>query len=342
MKASGITLALVVSCLLVVTSVRTPACAEIVVEREVALMGTTARLATYAGSRAEGLARLELALEVLERAEAELSTWREDSAVSALNRHPVGEPWQAGSELCRTLGEIYRLSRETGGAFDPAIGPLIHAWDIHGSGRVPTNAALQRARRVSGLQLFAFDKARCQVIRRADVTLDVGGFGKGDALDRVAAVLPPSSWMIDLGGQILVHGTPPKEDAWEVRLAHPRHRDRAYAAVRVASGSLATSAGSERDLVVGGRRVGHILDPVSGRPVEAFGSVTVWHPSALVADVLSTALYVMGPVRGVRFANESGVAALYLISDRHDRVTVQASRTFPALRQTSDADSRSR
>ncbi len=320
---------------LLVTGSRLPAAnPDVLVEREVALMGTTARLATYAASRADGLARLERALEVLEQTEAELSTWRAESAVSALNAQPVGRPWQAGADLCRTLAEVYRLHRETGGAFDPAIGPLIRAWDIHGAGRIPTVAALGAARRASGLRHLEFDRERCLVTRRTDVTLDVGGFGKGDALDRVATALGTTPWMIDLGGQVAVQGTPPGESAWTVFLAHPRYRDRAFAAVHVASGSVATSGGSERDLMVRGRRVGHILDPASGRPVNGEGSVTVWHSSALVADVLSTALYVMGPVRGLRWAEVKGIAAVFLVPDLHGRVRVSASRAFPTLQQT--------
>ena len=283
------------------------------VTRDVYLMGTRAHLSTYASSRTAGMARLEGALRVLEEAEQELSTWRTDSAISALNRSPVGRPWQASERVCRMLSSVFGSYRMTNGTFDPGVGRLIEAWGIHGNGAIPTDAALSRARAASGLEHFTFERERCILVRRAEATLDVGAFGKGEALDRVHDLAIPDPWMIDLGGQISVGGSRPPAGAWTVAVAHPLRRDEPHLHVRMTAGSLSTSAGSERDQLVNGRRVGHILDPRTGQPAGFTGSVTVWHQRGLDADALSTALYVTGPDEGMRWAEERGVAALYLI-----------------------------
>ena len=99
----------------------------------------------------------------------------------------------------------------------------------------------------------------------------------------------------------------------------------------MATGSLSTSAGSERDLVVNGVRVGHIFDPRTGRPATFNGSVTVWHERGLAADALSTALYVMGPEAGLRWAAARGIAACYLIPER-GTLRVETTRAFEHLR----------
>jgi len=134
--------------------------------------------------------------------------------------------------------------------------------------------------------------------------------------------------MIDLGGQVAVGG--PAEAPWPVALAHPQHRDAVALRLHLAEGSLATSGGSERDVRVAGRTLGHVLDPRTGAPVSRRGSVTVWHGRALVADVLSTALYVMGPEAGLRWAEERGIAACFLEPGDVPSapVAVRATRAF--------------
>ncbi len=96
------------------------------------------------------------------------------------------------------------------------------------------------------------------------------------------------------------------------------------------TGSLSTSAGSERDLVVNGVRVGHVLDPRTGRPATFDGSVTVWHERGITADALSMALYVMGPVEGLVLAEARGIAACYLIPER-GTLRVDMTRAFRRL-----------
>jgi len=299
------------------------------VVREVYLMGTRARLAAIATTREEGLATLDAALTVLERTESDLSTWRESSDISALNRHPVGTPWHAREPLCRMFSGVWAWHRLTAGAFDPGIGRLLAAWGVHEEGALPDAATLERTRAASGLSLFTFDAQGCTVTRQGAATLDVGAFGKGEALDRVNAALGDAvSWMIDLGGQVSAGGRP-LPDGWTISIADPRDRTRPFTHARLRGGSLSTSGGSERDVTVNGTRVSHILDPRTGRPAAFTGSVSVWHRSGLAADALSTALFVMGPEEGLRFAERHRLAALYLIPDA-GAIRVRATAAFAA------------
>lgn len=313
------------------------------VTRDVFLMGTRAHLALWASSRAAAVSKLDAAVRILERAEEELSTWRPTSLISQLNRGPVGQPTPVPAPICATLDAVRRWRDETEGAFDPSIGALLEAWGIGTTPRVPDVRVLHEARRRSGFHLLQLDAIGCVVTRFADVRLDTGAFGKGDALDRVRAALPGTSFIVDLGGQVLVQGAPPDRDAWDVDLAHPIERDRAHLSVRIPSGSLATSAGSERDVQVGSARVGHILDPRTGSPAPFVGSVSVWHEQALEADILSTALYVLGLEEGLRFAREHRLAVCYLVPGSDGTVATHATPEFtrfqsrPALRASAPA-----
>ena len=301
------------------------------VTRQVFLMGTRATLTTRAADRARGLEALDRMLAGLETTETELSTWRDDSLLSAINRGPVGQPQAASPAICELLDELAGWHRLTGGAFDPAIGILVDAWGLGDGGRHPSTVELDLARRQTGLAHLRVRAEPCEVTRARDVRLDAGAFGKGAAIDRVAGVETArgaAPWMIDLGGQVAVGGG---GESWPVALAHPSRRDRSAIFLRVTEGSLATSGGSVRDMVVDGRTIGHILDPRTGLPVVREASVTVWHASAMAADILSTALYVMGIDEGLVWADTRGLAACFLAPGRDDgEVTIRATTAFRA------------
>ena len=310
----------------------TPGAQPLLVERHGYLMGTRVALSVWAADRARGQARLERAYQALEETDADLSTWRDESPVSQFNRTEVGEDWRIPPRLCPLFGSLAEWHALTGGAFDPAIGALTRAWDIHGKGRVPHPQDLNLAHAASGFDRLHFVRHACSIMRRgADVTIDVGAFGKGEALDRAGGVLDGQPWMIDLGGQISVGGWLAGQPAWPMALSDPRDRSRPRLELSLPRGSLSTSGGSERDRIVDGVRVGHILDPRTGRPATFDGSATVWHDRALIADILSTALYVMGPKSGLRWADEHRIAVCFLQVNASGVIEVTMSSAFRPL-----------
>ena len=305
------------------------------VRRQVVLMGTLCTLNVYAPDRASGIDRCESYVRVLEETNRQLSTWASESELSRLNRQPIGVPYPVTPSLCRLYGELIQWNQWTDSAFDPAIGALADVYRSLSSDRSGFRERLERARRSSGMRHLEFRRDDCSLVRRAEVLLDPGAFGKGEALDRVRRLAgsrgdPP--WLIDLGGQIMTWSTPPGEPGWQVEMADPHRRKESALSVRVTGGSLATSGGSERDTRAGDRRVAHILDPRTGTGASFRGSVAVWHRRALVADILSTTLYVMGPESGLAWAEERDLAACFLDRPRIDgertKLRVRATRAF--------------
>lgn len=319
-RASGSPTALLVA-LTIVTLVSSGGVAKdapddrdaVLVERQAYLMGTRALLATRAASRASGLAVLDRMLSVIESTEGELSTWRDASLLGQLNHQPVGVPFAAPSWMCGLLKELRFWHDETNGAFDPAIGSLVEVWDLRGRGRIPSPDARALARSRAGIQFFdtTSSSSSCIVTRRSEATIDAGAFGKGFALDRVAATDTAGTWLADLGGQVAVGSA--SSGGWHVALAHPAERDRPVVELWLDRGSLAVSGGSERDRHVDDAQIGHILDPRTGRPVSRGFSVAFWHPRAMVADILATALYVMGADEGLAWAEARGFAVCFLL-----------------------------
>ena len=211
------------------------------------------------------------------------------------------------------------------------MGSLIEAWAIREGGRVPFPHTVETALARAGLRHFSWLPDSCIVTRTLDAIFDAGGFGKGAALDRLER-RQAGPWLVDLGGQIASWDEPGSE-GWLVAVAHPVNRETPAFELRLTRGSIAVSGGSERDHWVQGRQVGHILDLRTGRPVSRGGAVAVWHPRALVADVLSTALYVMDAGEGLAWATSRGVAACFLAPRkqavaRTPELDLQATPTF--------------
>lgn len=275
-------------------------------ERTLYLMGTRFHAEVQARTEAQAQAALEGAVREIEAWEALLSTWDPGTPMSRLNAARPGQAQETVPGLQAVLREAERWARRTGRTFDPTVGPLLDAWDLRGPGRRPAAPELADALAQTGEGSFELDadaNRATRVLPRA--WIDTGGFGKGAALRAAAATLRSSGAgraLLDLGGQVLAWSAP-DEAPWPVAVAHPTERDVPAAWLRVGSGvSVATSGTSERGVTVGGERLGHILDPRTGIPVPAWGSVTVVSADALEADVLATALYVMGPAAGLAWA----------------------------------------
>ncbi|MFQ5745706.1 MAG: FAD:protein FMN transferase [Gemmatimonadota bacterium] len=296
-----------------------PPVSPIVVERETIRMGTRLRIRVSASSRHAGIEAIDRAFEEVARLEGVLSSWRRESAISRLNRAAPGTAVRIPAELGSMLARAFRWRRATDGAFDPAIGALVDAWDLRGRGRHPSPREIEAALAASGSGTVRVTAGGTEAVRaEGRAWIDAGGFGKGAALDAARRVLRAADargGVLDFGGQVLAFGNAGRGRGVVVGIADPRKRDRPVATLRLRDASAATSAQSERFVDVDGERLGHVLDPRSGRPVPAWGGVTVVADDPFVADVLSTALLVLGPEDGLAWARaHPDVGALFLIA----------------------------
>jgi thiamine biosynthesis lipoprotein len=277
-------------------------------------MGTRLQLHLAGPGTLEGS---EAALAECARIEAACSTWESDSAWSRLNA-AQGRPVPLDREWLDLLDQMKAWRAATEGAFDPALMALMRAWGVRQGGREPAPAELEAARLASGADLLDLDAgAGTARLRHPLAGVEEGGFLKGYALDRMRAASGAKAGWLDFGGQILAWGT-----RRPVSVADPLDRQKPRLGLVLRDASLSCSGTSER-----GR---HLLDPRSGRPCEGWGATAVVAPEALTADVLSTALYVLGPERGLGWAERHGVAAAFLLNDGSVRMT----RAFRALKPT--------
>lgn len=290
------------------------------VTREFRTMGTVLRIDVAASSRASALAASEAAFRAVQQIDETISSWRRDSDVGRLNASAPATPVRA-PKLVPLVEELTSWTAETGGIFDPVVGALIDAWDLRGAGRYPSADEVAAALKRTGIQHLRLDATRNTLEWRvADTWLDAGGFGKGLALRAAAATLDSLGVIaarLNFGGQTLALGSG-AGSAWMVGVAHPEQRSGAVAEFLLQDASAATSGQSEQQRVIDGQVIGHILDPRTGYPVPAWGSVTVVSADPMAADLLATALFVMGPDTAIEWAEgrqDVGVLVLQIIDD---------------------------
>jgi thiamine biosynthesis lipoprotein len=249
----------------------------------------------------------EAALDEIDRLEAQLTVYRDESEVSQINQRALSGAVRIEERLFDLLERAARLTAETRGAFDVTAGALIKAWGFfRGPRRVPAPAELAEARGRVGMQHVSLDADQRTVrYERAGLEINLGSIGKGYALDRVADLLREewgvrSSMLHGGHSSVYAMGTAPGDPrGWTVGLSDPWQPERRLALVRLRDRAMGTSAATFRHLEYNGRKLGHILDPRTGWPAEDMASACVVAPTAAEADALATAFYILG-VDGAR------------------------------------------
>jgi thiamine biosynthesis lipoprotein len=269
-------------------------------------MGCAYSIVTF-GPDAEKLrAIVDDAFAEIGRIDRLMSHYDPESPLSRLNREAARGPVPVEAELFDFLAECLRQSRDSDGAFDVTVGPLVRAWGFfRGEGRLPPPAEIEGLRRRVGYRHVALDPERRTVrFARPGMELDLGGIAKGYAVDRVVALLRErgvGAALVSAGGSSVYGlGAPPGQAAWEVRVQDPLHPSRDAFTVALRDLSLSVSGSSYKSFAVGGRTYSHIMDPRSGRPAEGILSVAVLSLSATVGDALDNALFVEGVAKARR------------------------------------------
>lgn len=255
-------------------------------------MDTVMTFRAYGDSGAEALSAAERAVY---RLEAALSTELEESEIYAVNDGGVGV---VGEDARIVLECALTVYRETGGAFDITIYPLMRAWGFRsGEYRVPGDAELSALHALVGSDGVTLS-GNTVTLKRPGSGIDLGAIGKGYASDAAAAAIRAegvSSAILSLGGNVYAVGKRPDGSDWLVAIQDPFEQSEMVGAVAVSDMAVVTSGGYQRFFIENGKRYHHIIDPRTGRPSESgLASVTVICDSGMMADALSTALFVLG------------------------------------------------
>ncbi len=264
------------------------------------------------------LARLacQRAFEAMEEVDRCMSLYRPDSELSRLNHASPGRAIPLSNALFTVIEAAFWYAELTEGAFDVTVAPAMRAWgfmseDFH----VPGSEELERVRPMVGYKNIRLDGVNKTVqLLKEGVEIDLGAIAKGYAIDVAKEALMEAGFqdaMIDAGGDIYVLGRQPGQDGWNVGVRHPANEHYLLTSLKVTDRAVATSGNSARYFVRDGVSYGHILDPRTLRPVRGMLSTSVIAPTAMMADALATAIFVMGPEEGLKLIHGlSGVEAI--------------------------------
>ncbi|MGA2269096.1 MAG: FAD:protein FMN transferase [Bryobacteraceae bacterium] len=270
-------------------------------EKSADAMGTTYSIVLYGYDRIEMEAAADAAFDEARRLDEMLSNYRAESEWSAVNRHAAEKPVEASPELFQLLSACVTYSRESAGAFDITVGPLMKLWGFYkGAGRLPHRAEVAATLTKVGYRHVHLDRAARTVwFDRPGVELDPGGIGKGYAVDRMAGVLRQKGVHMALvaasDSSIYGMGAPPSEPkGWRVNIKDPRRPSQAAAEVFLKDMSISTSGSYEKFFRAEGRTYAHIMDPRTGYPARGSVSVSVIAPRTIDSEAWAKPYFVNG------------------------------------------------
>lgn len=278
---------------------------------------------------------------LLEQVNAEMSTYRPDSAITAFNQAVAGQSVVLPEGFARVLTEAIYWAEATGGAFDPTAGPLVNLWGFGPERRqedVPSEESIRQAMERVGWQKLEFRPHSATLVQSGNVFLDLSAIAKGWGVDQVAEHLLTrgvSGFLVDIGGDLRTRGLRPDGQAWRVAIERPRPGARElHDILSISDVAIATSGNYRNFFESDGQRFSHLIDPRSGFPVtHQTVSVTVAAKNCTTADVLATALSILPIEQAWALAIERDLAVLWLLAYGDD-LTERMTPAFARLTQT--------
>ena len=273
---------------------------ELRLESSADAMGSTYSLVLYGEDRARLEMASEEAFDEVRRLDRMLSNYRPESEWSQVNRYAAEGPVKVSAELFQLLSACVEYSRQSEGAFDISVGPLMKVWGFYkGSGRLPQKPEVLAALDKVGYRNILLDASNKTVrFAREGVELDPGGIGKGYAVDRMVDVLRrdgiESALVSASGSSIYALGAPPGEAGWKVRIRDPKDEAKTVTEVTLKNESMSTSGNYEKFFWAEGKIYSHIMDPRTGYPSTGMLSASVITPLTLDSEAWTKPYYING------------------------------------------------
>ncbi len=290
--------------------------AEWVSRIEDGIMGTRIVVELWADDKAAGNRAIDAVIAEMERIDREMSTYKSDSEVSRVNAAAAKDPVKISAELFDLLSTSLEYSRLTNGAFDITYASVGFMYDFRAHQK-PTEEQIQTALPAVNYRHVLLDaKERTVRFTQAGVRIDLGGIGKGHAVDRGIAILKSlgvTHALVTAGGDSRIlgdrFGTP-----WIIGIRHPDDKSKVIAKIPLDDTAISTSGDYERYFDENGKRYHHIIDPRTGHSASKVRSATILAGTATRTDGLSKTAFVLGPDEAMKLYNRLGDVDAILVT----------------------------
>ncbi len=269
------------------------------------IMGTRCSVELWSEDRAKGDAAITSVFDDMRRIDRLMSTWKEDTEISEVNREAAKHPVKISQELFRLLQESVKYSELTQGAFDITYASVGYLYDFK-KGVHPDQKAIKHALPGINWRHMVLDEKNTTVFfQRAGMRIDLGGIAKGHSVDKGIEILQKQGItraMVNAGGDTRIIGDRFGRP-WVVGVRDPDHEGKTYLRLPLTDTAFSTSGDYERYFDEDGKRYHHILDPKTGDSARKCRSVTIIAPTATRTDALTKSVFIMGPEAGIEFIN---------------------------------------
>ena len=283
--------------------------AQEVFHKTTKLMGSRFDLTVVAKDSIEGNEYINIAIAEITRIEKLISSWDVNSQTSKINRNAGIKPVKVDKELFDLIERAIAISNLTDGAFDISYASMDRIWKFDGSmTTIPSKEEIAASVEKVGYHNILLNKTNSTIfLKLKDMKIGFGAIGKGYAADKAKQLLISkgvSSGIINASGDMNTWGKQPNGKDWSVAITNPMNKNKAFALLPLKQGAAVTSGDYEKFVMFDGVRYAHIINPKTGYPSKGIISVTVFAPSAELADALATSIFVMGKEVGLDRINQ--------------------------------------
>lgn len=293
--------------------------------RVLKLMGNRFEFTVIAENESIGEKAIDAAVTEVKRIEDLLSTFKESSHTSLVNKYAGIVAVEVDQEVIALIQRASKISDITQGAFDITYGSIdktLWNFDVNMTSLPDFETALQSVSLINYQNVIIDPEKSTVMLKHKGMRIGFGGIGKGYAADKAKQVLQGigiEHGIVNAAGDLVTWGNQSAGKPWTIGIADPDQSDRPFSALNISNMAIATSGNYEKYATINGRRYSHTIDPKTGLPVSGIKSVSIICPSAELADALATPVIVMGAQVGLDMINQLRQVACIIIDD-HDRL----------------------
>jgi len=266
--------------------------------KKIFVMDTTVEIKVISENNANDI--ISESIKIMEDWNKRLDRYNNNSVISKINNNGKAGV-EVSSEMIKLFLSLKEYAKLTEGNFDPTIAPLIDIWGFgEGDNKIPDKNDIKSALQLVNYNDIKIDKGKNKIYLPEESKIDLGAVAKGFIIDKVYEYLKENNidnFFINAGGNIRVSGLNTlKNRKWTIGIRKPRSNNQIYEdyILEISKGAIATSGDYERYFIKENKRYSHLLNPNTGYPARELQSVTIYSSNAISADILSTALFIMG------------------------------------------------